>query len=451
MPRRSRRLTHTRVLVAGAGLAGLAAARALDADGADVTTIEARDRVGGRVWTMRAGLHGQHAEAGADLIDHDQTALLNLVRECHLRTARTLTGGFGFYGLTPHGRVARQSGQRTFAALRRELGSLVTDYKLAEHRWDSAVAAALAAESVSAWMARRRLPGWMRERFTALRGLFLADPQELSMLALVDFLAADSMSGQAEGSLRIAAGNDRLATAIAADLNSPVRLEAALRRVEQRGRRVVATIESRGRLERWTGDFVVVAIPATTAKDVTFVPSLPEEQQRALVRLRYGAATRVLLQFSRRFWQRTGGPSAFASARVHGAIWDGNEQQRGPRGILSLLAGGGASADLSRLIDREGPEGVVRRLRWLGRPAALLESRVVRWDDDPWAQGGYAFFDAGFDPRLRDALARPAGRVVFAGEHTSVRWQGYMNGAVESGQRAAAEIAALSSSTRWRS
>jgi monoamine oxidase len=213
----------------------------------------------------------------------------------------------------------------------------------------------------------------------------------------------------------------------------------------------MATLDVRGRLQQWSGDFAVVATPASTARDVHFVPALPEEQARAMARLKYGPATRVLLQFDRRFWRRKGRPSAFASARVHGAVWEANEEQRGPRGILTLLAGGGSSAELSEVIEREGIDGVVRRLRWLGRPANLLESRVVRWDADAWARGGYAFYDAGFDPRLREALARPAGRVVFAGEHTSVRWQGYMNGAVESGQRAAAEIAALSSSTRLRS
>ncbi len=65
------------------------------------------------------------------------------------------------------------------------------------------------------------------------------------------------------------------------------------------------------------------------------------------------------------------------------------------------------------------------------------------WDDDPWVKGGYAVFDPSFDPALRAWLARPAGRILFAGEHTSLHWQGYMNGAVESGRRAAAEVRAL--------
>ena len=75
--------------------------------------------------------------------------------------------------------------------------------------------------------------------------------------------------------------------------------------------------------------------------------------------------------------------------------------------------------------------------------ADLLASRHIVWEHDPWVRGGYAYFDPGFDPALRPWLARPCGRLFFAGEHTSIRWQGYMNGAVESGRRAAAEVAAV--------
>jgi monoamine oxidase len=111
--------------------------------------------------------------------------------------------------------------------------------------------------------------------------------------------------------------------------------------------------------------------------------------------------------------------------------------------MLTLLAGGRASGELRAIISAEGMHGVLHRLRWLGTPAPLLAARTVTWEDDPWARGGYAYFDPSFDPKLRDWLSRPAGRVLFAGEHTSHRWQGYMNGAVESGRRVAAEVRAL--------
>ena len=127
-----------------------------------------------------------------------------------------------------------------------------------------------------------------------------------------------------------------------------------------------------------------------------------------------------------------------------GAIWEGNEDQRGRGGILSLLAGGGASDATQAIVAKHGPRGMVDALEWLGsRNAELTASRQIVWEQDPYARGGYAFFDPAFDPALRAWLARPFGRLFFAGEHTSIKWQGYMNGAVESGRRAAAEVAAV--------
>jgi monoamine oxidase len=86
---------------------------------------------------------------------------------------------------------------------------------------------------------------------------------------------------------------------------------------------------------------------------------------------------------------------------------------------------------------------VCERLKWLGHPARLLSSAGIAWESEPWSRGGYAFFDPQFHPRLRAWLSRPAGRILFAGEHTSERGQGYMSGAIESGKRAAVEVAAL--------
>jgi monoamine oxidase len=127
-------------------------------------------------------------------------------------------------------------------------------------------------------------------------------------------------------------------------------------------------------------------------------------------------------------------------------VWDANEEQRGTPGILTLLAGGAASDATNELIGREGVGALARSLDWLGSSnAELIGSHHVSWDADPCARGGYAYFDPSFAPALRSWLAQPCGRIFFAGEHTSQAWQGYMNGAVESGRRAAAEIAATHS------
>lgn len=165
------------------------------------------------------------------------------------------------------------------------------------------------------------------------------------------------------------------------------------------------------------------------------------EQREVFTRLRYGRATKTLLQFDHHPWRRRGRPRACATDLDLGAVWDGSEDQRGPRGILTLLAGGSASDATQAMLAAGGAARLAESLRFFGSGRArLIASRSVTWENDPWARGAYAFFDPSFTPSGRHLLAAPWGRVFFAGEHTSTTWQGYMNGAVESGLRAAEEV-----------
>jgi len=433
-------LNNRTVIVVGAGLAGLAAARDLEQAGAAVVVCEARDRVGGRVHTIRDGFAGgQHAEAGADLIEGDQKHLLDLAKAVGLEPVRILRRGWGFYGVDARGRRRVHRGPGAWGQAVRRLQPEIRDYCLSGKRWDSAVAIDIARRSVSEWLRDVGAEPLFAAGMRGLRGFFLADPEELSLIALVDQFATDDGPGISAFS-RIPGGNDLIAQRAAQSLKGRVHLRAIVRRILQDERCVRVTVENPGRRDEMTADYCVVALPASTLRDVIIAPPLPADQQRAIATLRYGAATRMLLQFARRFWRRATRPTAFGTDLPLGAVWDGNEEQKGSPGILSLLAGGRASRELQDIVKTEEDAGVVRRLAWMGPPATLLSTHVVTWETDKWARGGYAFFDPSFDPRLRAWLARPAGRLVFAGEHTSERWQGYMTGAVESGKRAAAEV-----------
>jgi monoamine oxidase len=413
--------------------------------GADVTVIEARDRPGGRVWTLRDGFaEGQHAEAGGDQIEESQREIRRLVEEVGLKLTRILRNGWGYARPDAGGktRIVQRSAASGWERLGDALSSLSEPYKLAEQRWDSPIALQLARQSVAQWLEATRADDELRAVVVGLRGFFLADPEDLSLLALVDQFAASEPPGS-EAMYRIEGGNDRLASVLATELGSRFHPGTELVAVSHRGRGVRASVKHGRSASQIRTDYIVLSIPATLLRRVPITPALPVQQHDAIARLQYGRATKTLLQFSSRFWRIPARPRAFGSPLPHGAVWEANEEQRGRTGILSLLAGGAASDATNDIIAKEGPEALARSLEWLGsRRADLVASRHVAWDADPWARGGYAFFDPGFDPTLRAWLARPFGRLFFAGEHTSSGWQGYMNGAVESGRRAAAEVAA---------
>ena len=436
------------VIVAGAGLAGLAAARELEKEGARVTILEARDRVGGRVQTLRgifAG--GQHAEAGADLIEAEQTLVLELATSLGLKPQRILRKGFTYYGPDRRGRPRVWRGPGAWAEAAKRLQPEITRYKQACRQWSSAVGAAVGRTSVEQWLRRIKAERSFATGVRAMRGFFLADPEELSLLMLVDLFADGGVPGRSE-MFRLQGGNDRLPQKLAASLRARILLGAHVRRVRQRDEVVSVTFTERSSTRELEADYVVVALPATTARELDFAPRLPAVQAQAIGSLKYGAATRVLLQFETPFWRRAHRHRGFGTALPIGAVWDASEHQRGKSGILMLLAGGGASAECRQLIASDGGAGIVHRLRWLGEPSALQTLWHVSWEDDPLARGGYAVFTTDFDPTLREWLRRPFGRVMFAGEHTNIESEGFMNGAIESGYRAAAEISALAAVTR---
>ena len=150
-----------------------------------------------------------------------------------------------------------------------------------------------------------------------------------------------------------------------------------------------------------------------------------------------GPATKAHLLFDRAWWRRAGHPDAWGSNLDTGAVWEA----AGARpGVLTMLAGGRASKAFRELLEGFGPQRLVRRLSWLGEPGEARDFRSTTWEMDRFARGGYAVFGPDFRPEWRAELSRSVGRVAFAGDHTSRKWQGYMNGAVESGIRAARDV-----------
>jgi monoamine oxidase len=432
----------TRVVIAGGGLAGLSAARELLRRGMAVHLLEARDRLGGRVHTLRDS-DGVHVEAGGEFIDRPHAAIRTLAADVGLPLRAVVRGGFGL-ALDDGHRITRfATAARPWRALARRLRSFVEWHRDAGATWDTATAAAIARRSVGDLVPRASTPRQVRAVVESLRGFYLAEPDALSALVLVDQLLDGEAPGRTRSS-RVAGGNDRLIDALAGALPRRGRIDrgCAVRAVTQhaRGVRVVVT-GAGGRQHEIAADYAILAVPPPLVAACVFDPPLAPRQRAALAALSMGAATKISLRFDRAWWRRRGRPRGFGSNLPCGAVWEAAEQQRAA--VLTLLGGASASARLARM--SHDPRKVTALLRWLGTPpgAGRAVGAAVSWERERWSGGGYAVFGPGFDPRERRLLAAAHGRVLFAGEHTSEHWQGFMNGAVESGQAAARDLAAL--------
>ena len=422
-----------RALIAGAGLAGLCAARELAGAGWAVTIVEARDRAGGRVRTARFA-NGEHGELGGEFVDAGHRELRALARDCGVELVRVLRGGFThrFLGNDRRYHVSREGPWDELAEV---LAPLVRRYQAAGRDPESDAVREMAAISLREWLTRHEATPELHSMANLIRGFFLADPDDLSVLPVVEQLAGAGSPAQTAMS-HIVGGTDRLVDALVAGSPARLLLQHRLRAIAHATDRVVAHVtDGRGLAQEIEADAMVIALPASVLSTLEIRPALHDDQRRAIGALRYGCATKVLVQSRRDLF---GGRKAraFATDTPLGAFWDGS----GRGTVLTFLGGGRASRTLRTLAD-EGASHLVNDLCWLGMAGApVTEVQAVSWEDDPFAGGGYAYFDPGFDPAWRPLLARRAGRLVFAGEHTSRAWQGYMNGAVESGLRAAREL-----------
>ena len=431
------------VLVIGAGLSGLAAADELARAGAAVTLLEAQNRVGGRVWTERESLaDGQHGELGGEFIDEDHDHMRALVQRFDLPLLPVLATGFLHRYRPARGEieVGRSAPWRAFDNW---LQPLIDRYKAAQGSGNAAAVRDISTHSLRDWLEQQGAPPAVHAMSALLRGFFLADPGELSVLPLIEQIV-ESGSPARTAIHRIAGGNDRLLQALVAAIPSRLLLRHRLRAVDHDGAGVVAHVEdARGCAVDIDADAAVLTLPAPALRPVRIVPALPEPQQHAITALRYGRATKVLVQY-RSDALRHRRARAYATDSRLGAFWDASEGQAArdetAPSLLVFLGGGSASQALAAAA-RDGGAALLADLCWLGLGAApVVASRAVTWEDDPLFGGGYAFFDPGFDPAWRPLLSRRSGRLVFAGEHTSAAHQGYMEGAVESGVRAAREL-----------
>jgi monoamine oxidase len=402
-----------RVVVVGAGFAGLACADELVRLGHDVVVLEARGRVGGRVWSQELvpGDPSTVIERGAEFVLEGYDALTGYAERFGLDLAGS---GMSYYVREPYGASSPITAAEVAAAATRlrpiaeavEPSATLTDFLDAQEQIAPSAIEVLKARAAISWA---------------------ADEGDLSAHVLLDSIA----SVQPKPTARIAGGNQGVALALAAALGDRVRLDAPVMGVRDLG----STVEVQTGSGPLTADATVIAIPLPLLEELPIEPALPTDQRDAMARMVRGHAaklhvplgsrpgTSAVLDVSRRYW-----------------CWTATDGSHVVQSVLHCFAG--SPGALTGLGVEKGPRGWIESVRSMRADLDLVTDRAVMttWDDDPWATFAYS----GLGARSRDGdeqvISRPHGRIHLAGEHCAGGWSGLMEGALRSGLHAARQL-----------
>jgi monoamine oxidase len=446
------------VVVVGAGLAGLATGRALVAAGREVVVLEARDRVGGRT----EGGHltdGTPIELGGQWIGPTQNRMYALVEELGLEWFRTHNDE-GQLLLDLFGKQSRMSAQRgalprlgPFALV--DLGQGLARFTRLANRvsltepWTSPGAEELDGQTFETWVRRNlRTPTGRAYFRIACEAVFAAETTDLSLLHALfyshsgtDFETLISVDRGAQQD-RIVGGSIRIAEEMAAGLGDRVRLSAVVRRVVQDDAGVRVVLRDG---EEVAGSHAVVTLPPTLAGRLEYEPLLPSWRDQLTQRLPAGSVMKVYAAYDEPFWRADGLNGQAASDRGPVKVTFDNSPPSGTPGVLmGFLEGNEARAWARRpLADRR--DAVLGCFaRYFGPKALAAREYVERdWMAEEFTRGCYgAHFTPGVWTAYGPALRAPVGRIHWAGTETSPVWNGYMEGAVRSGEEAARAVLA---------
>jgi len=455
--KRRRRRLKTDVCVVGAGLAGLVTARELVRSGRDVVVLEARNRVGGRVLNHRIS-PGVVTELGAEFTGPTQDRIQALAAEMGVGLFPTYNEGNdvliveGRRSLYPA--VPGISDDPDYIAALGALGPL--DQMAAEvpvlapwkapraHEWDNQTLAQLRDQYVGT--------SGGRALFTvASRAVWGRDPEELSLLYCLFYIAAAgnpttpgsfarlfTTAGGGQES-RFVGGSQRVPIAVARRLGDRVLLGAPVRRIETTGSdRVTVTADGIEVAARR----VVVAVPPVLAARIDFAPALPAAKRKLLRKLAPGTTLKLEVTYDRPWWRDLGlsGQGNSTTDPVN-ATFDNTPPQGAPGILFGFVVGGAARALPTSAAGRQA--ALIDDLVALYGDEARNVTGFVQgdWTRDPWTRGcPVGTLDRNQLATLGPQLRRPVGLVHFAGTETSTFWFGFMDGAVRSGERAAAEV-----------
>ncbi|HVS71793.1 MAG TPA: FAD-dependent oxidoreductase [Phycisphaerae bacterium] len=441
-PSSANRRAQKQILIIGAGFAGLACAHELHAAGFDVTLLEARNRLGGRVLSFDDMVPGKIVEGGGELIGDNHLTWHAYAQKFKLSFRQIPEDDSLAQPVLLDGRkLDNAAAKKLLDDLSAALNTLNAAAKAVnpERPWDTPNAAALDARTMADWLnelsAERDTKRLLRAEWEANNGVPFEKQSYLAFLAMVAGGGYEKFWTDSE-TCRCAQGNQTLAKKFAAALGNRIRL----------GEPVASVIGSTGRMivfgasnTQYQADLVVLAAPPSTWDRIRFVPGLPPE-----LRPQMGPDIKYLAQVKRPYWLDARLSADSLTDSDLSMTWNATEGQEKPNpgAVLTSFSGGPAAQHLRAMqpLDRDAFYHAQLEKLYPGFAQNFLSSRFMDWPSDMWTNAGYSFPAPRQITAIGQKLYTGLPGIQFCGEHTSYAFPGYMEGALSSGAQLAKRI-----------
>lgn len=446
------------VLVVGAGLAGLTAAYRLHAQGVAVRVIDAQSRVGGRCYTLRGHFPDkQVVELGGELVDTPHVAVQALCREFAIELDDLLgTEDPSLDKAVFHFGGRKYTEPEICAAFRPVITRLEADLagKPDDISYrDPGALAALDRVTLASWLSEVGVSGWFRSlldvAYTTEYGLEPAEQSALNLLWLIrPSCPPFDIFGDSDERFHVRGGNDRMVTALARPIESTFVLGTKLEAVSRRADGYFeVSLRRDGTSTTLVAPHLVLALPFTLLREVRMDVDLPAVKRRAIAELGYGTNAKLMVGFGSRPWRTTyqSAGEVFTDVGFQ-CVWETSRAQDGKAGVLTNFTGGHYGVEVGQGSPGEQAFRLVSGLERVfpGIAGARGGAPEVRfhWPTHEWVKGSYGCYKPGQRTAFRGAEGERVGRLHFAGEHCSMHFQGFMEGAVETGEATAKAILA---------